>query len=331
MSTLIRPPLAAGAKPDRLGALRRFAAAITILNLLGHTFLGFETSWAQMCVALAAAYGMELALEATGARIERRRPAFLCAGVCGFLDFLLPAHISALAISMLLYGNDRLAPFAFAAAVAIGSKALFRAPVGTSRRHFLNPSNTGIAVTLLLFPWMSIAPPYHFTENVTGMGDWFVPAVIVLSGTFLNTRFTQRMPLIVGWLGGFVIQAVLRSLIFDLPPGPSVLPMTGMAFILFTFYMVTDPATTPEKPLAQFAFGASVAAAYAVLMLCHVVFGLFFGLLSVCVLRGLGLWVSALRRRPSGTRLPAQVVLGDETLGTVDVLVGRKPSAGKEL
>ena len=36
--------------------------------------------------------------------------------------------------------------------------------------------------------------------------------------------------------------------------------MTGMAFLLFTFYMVTDPATTPRAPLPQFAFGVAVAA-----------------------------------------------------------------------
>ncbi|NEQ87997.1 MAG: enediyne biosynthesis protein UnbU, partial [Moorea sp. SIO2I5] len=32
---------------NRLGGLRRFAIAITVLNLLGHTVLGFEQSWAQ--------------------------------------------------------------------------------------------------------------------------------------------------------------------------------------------------------------------------------------------------------------------------------------------
>ena len=33
----------ASASPDlRLAALRRFAIAITLLNLLGHTFFGFE-------------------------------------------------------------------------------------------------------------------------------------------------------------------------------------------------------------------------------------------------------------------------------------------------
>jgi Na+-translocating ferredoxin:NAD+ oxidoreductase RnfD subunit len=243
------------------------------------------------------------------------------------MDFLLPAHITALAVSMLLYAGELLLPFAFAAAVAIGSKALFRAPVGKGWRHFLNPSNTGIATTLLLFPWVSIAPPYQFTENVVGMGDWFVPAVIVVSGTFLNTRFTNRMPLIVGWLGGFVLQALLRSALAGAPPGPALLPMTGMAFVLFTFYMVTDPATTPDRPWGQFAFGASVAAAYALLMIFHVVFGLFFALLAVCILRGLGLYaLAALQRRQIAAVTHAEVVLGGATLGTVQV----RPAAASE-
>jgi hypothetical protein len=30
---------------DRLGGLRRFAVAITVLNILGHAFFGFEQSW----------------------------------------------------------------------------------------------------------------------------------------------------------------------------------------------------------------------------------------------------------------------------------------------
>ena len=44
----------------RLAGLRRFAIAITFLNILGHTFLGFEQSWAQPFVSLLAAYLMEL-------------------------------------------------------------------------------------------------------------------------------------------------------------------------------------------------------------------------------------------------------------------------------
>jgi hypothetical protein len=66
--------------------------------------------------------------------------------------------------------------------------------------------------------------------------------------------------------------------------------MTGVAFILYTFYMVTDPATTPEGRLEQVVFGASVAATYGLLMVAHVVFGLFFALTTVSAVRGVMLW-----------------------------------------
>jgi hypothetical protein len=36
----------------RLADLRRFAIAITVLNILGHTVLGFEQSWAVPLVSL---------------------------------------------------------------------------------------------------------------------------------------------------------------------------------------------------------------------------------------------------------------------------------------
>jgi hypothetical protein len=275
--------------------LRRFAAAITILNLFGHTFLGFEQSWAQPLVALGTAYTVELLLEIVDARARHRRPGFLRGGT-SFIDFLLPTHITGLACAMLLYANDRLLPVAFAAAVAVGSKAIFRAPVGPGERHFLNPSNTGIACTLLAFPSVGVAQPYQFTENVSGLWDWIVPGIIVCTGTFINGRFTRKLPLIGGWLGGFALQATARSLWFGTPVAAALGPMTGMAFLLFTFYMVTDPATTPEEPRTQVAFGAGVAAAYSVLQVVHVVFGLFFALCAVCALRGVALYVAAARR-----------------------------------
>lgn len=290
----------------RLPALRQFAAAITILNVLGHFVLGFEQSWAQPLVALATAYSVELVLEAVGAWADRRRPQFL-GGWCAAVDFLLPSHITGLAVSMLLYANDRLWPIAFATALGVASKALIRVPVGKGVRHCLNPSNTGIAVTLLAFPWVGIAPPYQFTENLGGLGDWLLPTLIVLSGTFLNTRFTGKVPLILGWIGGFLLQASLRSWLQGTPLTAACLPMTGMAFLLFTFYMVTDPATTPTAPPRQLAFGASVAAVYGLLMLAHAVFGLFFSLLAVCSIRGLWLAMAASIAAAASSRSEARL------------------------
>jgi hypothetical protein len=294
----------------RLAGLRRFAFAITFLNLLGHTVLGFEQSWAQPLVALATAYSVEIFLETIDARVNRQQARFQ--GSFGnFIDFLLPAHITALAVAMLLYANERLLPIAFATAVAIASKAIFRIPGG--KRHFFNPSNFGITITLLLFPWVGIAPPYQFTENLSGWGDWLLPGLIVCTGTFLNARFTGKLPLIAAWLGGFILQAGLRSYVFETPILAALLPMTGVAFVLFTFYMVTDPGTTPSKPLDQIVFGASIAAVYGLLMLCHIVFGLFFALTIVCTFRGLGFYTQALMNQISRNKVfvPAPITLGE--------------------
>jgi enediyne biosynthesis protein E5 len=288
-------PSAEWAEQNRLGGLRRFAVAITVLNILGHTVFGFEQAWVTPFVSLAAAYSTELLLEIVDARLAGRRVRFT-GGPRRLIDFLLSAHISALAVGMLLYANDRMWPVAFAASAAIASKVIFRVRAGKGTRHFFNPSNFGITLTLLLFPWIGIAPPYHFTENLVGVGDWVLPGIIVCSGTFLNWRFTKRLPLIAAWLSCFALQALVRHWLFGARLDAAFLPMTGVAFILYTFYMVTDPATTPSGTRAQVAFGAAVAFTYGLLMLNHIVFGLFFALSIVCAVRGLSM---ALARKTS--------------------------------
>lgn len=293
-------------KDLRVTALRRFAIAITLLNVLGHFWFGFEQSWATPLAALATTYSLELLFELWGARIEHRRPRFL-GGPLTLIDFLLSAHITGLAVAMLLYSNERLWPICFAAAVAICSKILFRVPAGKGSRHFLNPSNFGITMTLLCFPWVGIAPPYMFTENLFGWADWLLPAVIIASGSFLNLKLTRKIPLIVSWLGCFALQALIRHLVFDSSLAAALNPMTGVAFLLFTFYMVTDPATTPTEPRAQVFFGAAVAAGYGLLMVAHVVFGLFFSLTAVCVARGLWLWAAELAGQRQTERQEALV------------------------
>jgi Na+-translocating ferredoxin:NAD+ oxidoreductase RnfD subunit len=287
-------------KDLRLAALRRFAVAISVLTCAGHTVLGFEQSYLHVGVALATAYAVELGLELIDARACRRAPAFR-GGALRLVDFLLPAHITALACAMLLYPSERLGPIAFAAAFGVASKSVFRARIGGGRRHVMNPSNAGIAATLLAFPWVGVAMPYQFTENLHGAADWILPLVFVCVGSFLNARFTRRIPLIAGWVGGFVLQAAARSAASGVRLLPALGPMTGVAFVLFTFYMVPDPGTTPVRPRHQVAFGAAVAMVYGALQVAHVVYGLFFALAIVCGVRGLALWsreaVAALRIR----------------------------------
>lgn len=309
----IAPAMTAAPMADgvnrREGGLVRFATAITVLNILGHLWLGFEQSWITPFVALAAAYSTELAGELAIARAAGRPPRFV-GGFRKLVMFLLSAHITGLAVGMLLYAAEQLWAVAFAASAAIATKYAFRAPVGPNgaSRHFFNPSNIGIAITLILFPTVGIAQPYQFAENIHGAIDWLLPLLIVGTGTMINRKYTQRLPLIAAWLTAFAAQAAIRAALFGTPLAAGLAPMTGFAFVLFTFYMVTDPATTPENPRDQRVFAAAVALVYGLLMVAHVVFGLFFALAIVTGARGLYLILEERRRRRAAARMPGPAV-----------------------
>lgn len=287
----------------RTAALRRFALAITVLNILGHTLLGFEQSHAQPVFSLLTAYSVELLLEYIQSKADGRRPRFLQGGLTKFVDFLLPAHITGLAVAMLLYANDRLLPIIFAAGLAICSKAIFSVRQEHGSRHFFNPSNFGITITLLLFPSVGIAAPYMFTEGLGPIGSVILPALIVVSGSFLNIKLTHRFPLLASWVCAFVLQALVRHYLFGAQLLPILGVTTGVAFILYTFYMVTDPATTPASHKGQVTFGVAVGLLYGVLVTLHVVFGMFFALTVVCLCRGAALALAPyLAGKKSATR-----------------------------
>ena len=147
-----------------------------VWNVVGHTVLGFEQSWATPLVAIATAIAVSMLLDWVDARASDRELRF--AGSLGdFLNFLPACLIPGFACGMLLYPNERLWPLVFAVVLSIGSKLILRAPVGNGHtQHIFNPSNLGVAATLLLFPEVCFAPPYHFTENITGLWDWGDPA-----------------------------------------------------------------------------------------------------------------------------------------------------------
>lgn len=296
----------------RVAALVRFAVAITVFNVVGHLWLGFEQSVAQPLAAVLTAYAVELMLEWVDAW-ACRRPRRVTTQWRSVVVFLLPAHITGVACAMLLYAGERILPITFAVAAAISSKYVFRVAVQGRRRHFLNPSNFGITATLLAFPSVGISMPYMFTENLRDWGNWVLPALMITTGSMLNARFTRRIPLVLAWPAAFIAQAWVRSMIDGTLMPAALVPMTGIAFILFTFYMVTDPSTTPSGKGAQVAFGVAVAAAYGLLMTFHVVFGLFFALTGVCFARGLWLMGTDFAARRAARTAPAVRVPGQLT------------------
>lgn len=308
----------------RVIALRRFAISITIFNIFGYTLLGFEQPWLWPIMALATGYTLEILLEIVGARVENRPPRFLGDGVRGFVEFLFPAHITSLAVNMLLYANEKPLPVLLAVVVAISGKWIFRAPVRGKLRHFMNPSNLGITTVLLTFPWVNVAPPYHFTEDVDTAWDIGIVLLILVSGTVLNAMLTKRMWLIGAWLGVFALQAVIRGILFDTAILAALGIMFGIAFVLFTNYMITDPGTSPMSPRSQIAFGGGTALVYGIVTGVGIVYGLFIALATVCLIRGTTLWiihVAEQRRAPEEP--PAQPAVPARIDGTRPEFAGR--------
>jgi enediyne biosynthesis protein E5 len=259
--------------------------------------LGFEQPWLWAVLSVLVAYATEIIFEVISAWAQQRSPRFTGRGPRGVLEFLLPAHITGLAVNMLLYTNNQFWPVLFGVVVAVGQKHVLQAPVAGRMRHFMNPSNFGIVMVLLLFSTrVAISPPYMFTEWASTFFKLLIPMVILGAGTLINATLTKRIPLIVGWAGGFVIQALLRHWIWGVQLNTALGVMAGVAFVLFTNYMITDPGTTPMKPRPQFIFGSAVAVVYGVLMLMNIVYTLFFATVIVCACRGLGWWAAHLRK-----------------------------------
>jgi hypothetical protein len=271
-------------------ALWYFTTLLIVWNILGHVFLGFEQSHIQSLVGVATAIILQVLLEWIDARASDRKPRF-AGSWADLLNFLPPAIIPGLAVTMLLYPNARLMPVIFGVGVAICSKVIFRAPVGDGKtQHIFNPSNLGVVATLLLFPSIGVAPPYHFTENLTGMWHWALPGLVLATGIVVHALFTGRLTLVLTWLVAFIMQGELRSWYFETSWIVPLTPMTSAAFMVFTLYMIPDPATTPIKPMHQALFAIAIAAAYGVLLVEHVVYCLFIGLAIVCAMRGVGLY-----------------------------------------
>jgi Na+-translocating ferredoxin:NAD+ oxidoreductase RnfD subunit len=277
----------------------------TVFTLLGHTVFGFEQSWAQLVVALLTGYSCALLFEWVDAHAHRRRPGYAGGGLVKLVDFLLSAHMTSITLSFLVYVNQRLWIMALTVALALGSKYVLRVRQNGRLQHFMNPSNFAIAVVLLTYQWTGILP-WTFTSDIHGVWDWIVPLVIVALGTRLNVLFTGRVPTILSWLGTFVILGVGRAWMQGTPVAPELVPLTGVAMVLFTFYMITDPQTSPSRLGCQILFGSGIAFAYSVLLLLHVQYTMFYSVTVIAAMRGL--WLLAVsRRQPATQPAPVQV------------------------
>ncbi|MEV0758043.1 enediyne biosynthesis protein UnbU [Streptosporangium sp. NPDC050280] len=312
------------ADPRRERAFRRLAASLTLITVLGHTVLGFEQSCLAPVVGVLTGVTAELVLETVEAWSWRRPPRYLGVPRARVVGLLLPSYVCGLLCAMLLYGNGHLMPIALAVLIGVGGTYVFRMKAPDVSRvkapetpeqgrrtedvpgsPFLNPAAFGIVAVLLLFPWVGLAPAYQFTAWVSGPFDLVVPLAVLAWGTAVNARLAGRLPLLVGWTGGFALQALVRGALTDVSTVSALLPMTGTAFALYAGYVIVEPGTSPARPREQVVFGLATATVYGLLLQFHVVSGLFFALVIVGAGRGLHAALPPHLRRTLAARLHA--------------------------
>jgi enediyne biosynthesis protein E5 len=156
------------------------------------------------------------------------------------------ALISGLSLCLLLRtGAPGLAMLA--AAVAIASKFTLR----VHGKHIFNPTNFALVALMLVAPDVWVSP-----------GQWGSGAVfafLLASAGGLVVNRAARADVTLAFLASYSGLLVGRSLWLG---EPLVIPMHRLengALVLFSFFMISDPRTTPDSRLGRIVFAALVA------------------------------------------------------------------------
>ena len=206
-------------------------SALTALLLYGVSALDFEIGAAQAAVTLACALGVQwLCTVALAGKFEARS-----------------ALISGLSLCLLLRTNS-LWLAAAAPAVAVGSKFLVR----WNGKHLFNPTNLALVVLLACADGCAWVSP----------GQWgsvaFFAFALVCAGGLVVTR-AGRADVALAFLVFYLGLVFGRSAYLGEPVGIPVHRLQSGTLLLFAFFMISDPRTTPDSRAGRLLFAALVA------------------------------------------------------------------------
>ena len=214
-----------------------FALLLGIYVVCGLAFFGFgRTPW-QVALTIGTAVAADFLLD----RLLRKRRGFPWSGL-----------ITGCGLSLLLdYGSNPWLPM-LPPLLAISSKHLFT----IHGRHVYNPALFGLIAGMLLGGGMvSPAPAYQWG------GTWVVAFFFVGLALVIFIPKIGRSWLVGSFLVFYMLQTALRAWVMrhHVPPEAIWLgTLSAPSFFLFTFYMLTDPATSPPKRGAQIGVAAAI-------------------------------------------------------------------------
>jgi Na+-translocating ferredoxin:NAD+ oxidoreductase RnfD subunit len=172
--------------------------------------------------------------------------------VCSYL-FKIPLDlrsplITGFSLSLLLRADEAWI-HALAGAIAIGSKFVFR----LDGKHIWNPA--GFAIVVLLF-----ATPSHvwISPGSWGSGVWFAALLVFFAILVLGAA--RRSDIAIFFFGTHAALLVARAVYLGDPLAIPLHQLQSGSLLIFTFFMISDPKTSPDSRLGRFIFAASVAA-----------------------------------------------------------------------
>ena len=207
-------------------------AVLSGLLVYGVTRLHFDISPAQAIVSI----GMALLVQAACTRLWEL-PRFDPKS----------ALISGISLCLLLRTNH-LWIAALAATIAITSKFAFR----WGGKHIWNPTNLGIVAAILLTGGRAWVSPGQW-GNVAFFGF----LIACLGGLVVNRA--ARSDVTYAFLGSWMGLLFLRALWLGQTHWIPLHQLRNGALLIFAFFMISDPKTTPNSRAGRFVFAAIVA------------------------------------------------------------------------
>ena len=156
------------------------------------------------------------------------------------------ALISGLSLCLLLRTNS-VALAVLAAVVTIASKFVLR----IRGKHVFNPTNFGIVATMLLTGGVWVSP------GQWGSAAFFAFLVACLGGLVVNRA--ARSDVTYAFLAFYLAVLFGRALWLGQPAAIPLHQLESGAFLIFTFFMISDPKTTPDSRAGRVLFALLVA------------------------------------------------------------------------
>jgi enediyne biosynthesis protein E5 len=154
--------------------------------------------------------------------------------------------ITGLSLSLLLRADDPWLP-AIAGFLAIASKFVLR----LDGRHLFNPAGFAIVVLLLASNGVWISP------GQWGNGVWL--ASLIAFFAILVLQASRRADVALFFLGGHTALLFARAYWLGDPAAIPLHQLQSGALLIFAFFMISDPRTTPDSRLARLLFAFAVA------------------------------------------------------------------------